>query len=161
HFIGGRSQAAERGVMHLQEESMNIKVEHRGTCLCGAVRIAAKTKSNSIGACHCTMCRKWGGGPLFAAECESDVNFEGVNHISTFSSSEWAERGFCQVCGTHLFYRLKQEGHYAIPVGLFNGGDQWSLTEQIFIDQKPPFYSFTQKTKDLTGEEVFAQYSEK
>lgn len=107
------------------------------------------------------MCRKWGGGPLFAAECESDVNFEGVKHISTFSSSEWAERGFCHACGTHLFYRLKQEGHYAIPVGLFNDGDQWRLAEQIFIDQKPSFYSFTQQTKDLTGEEVFAQYSGK
>lgn len=140
---------------------MESKAEHRGTCLCGAIRITAKTRSNSIGACHCTMCQRWGGGPLFAAECESDVSFEGVEQISTFSSSEWAERGFCQRCGTHLFYRLKEEGHYAIPVGLFNDGGQWRLAEQIFIDQKPSFYSFTQKTKALTGEEVFAQYSEK
>lgn len=140
---------------------MESITEHRGTCLCGAVRVAAKTKSNSIGACHCTMCRKWGGGPLFAVECERDVDFEGAEHISTFSSSEWAERGFCQKCGTHLFYRLKQEGHYAIPVGLFDGGDQWRFTEQIFIDQKPSFYSFAEKTKELTGEEVFAQYSGK
>lgn len=140
---------------------MESKTEHRGTCLCGSVHITAKTKSNSIGACHCTMCRKWGGGPLFAVECKSDVNFEGVEHISTFSSSEWAERGFCQTCGTHLFYRLKQEGHYAIPVGLFDGGDEWRLSEQIFIDEKPSFYSFAEKTENFTGEEIFAQYTEK
>ncbi len=138
---------------------MESKTERRGACLCGTVRVAAKTENNSIGACHCTMCRKWGGGPLFAAECKSNVAFEGAESISTFDSSDWAERGFCQKCGTHLFYRLKQEGHYAIPVGLFDDGDQWKLAEQIFIDQKPPFYSFAEKTKDLTGEEAFAQYS--
>jgi hypothetical protein len=140
---------------------MESRAEYRGTCLCGAVHVAAKPKANSIGACHCTMCRKWGGGPLFAVECESEVDFEGAEHISTFSSSEWAERGFCQKCGTHLFYRLKQEGHFAIPVGLFDGADQWQLTEQIFIEQKPSFYSFAEKTKNLTGEEAFAQYSGK
>lgn len=151
--------AAERSVIHLEEKSMGSESALRGSCLCGVVRITAKTKSNSVGACHCSMCRKWGGGPLFAAECENDVHFEGAEYISIFSSSEWAERGFCQKCGTHLFYRLKQERHYAIPVGLFDGGDQWTFAEQIFIDQKPSFYSFAEKTKNLTGAEVFAQYS--
>lgn len=138
---------------------MDSDTEHRGTCLCGSVRVLAKTKSNSIGACHCTMCLKWGGGPLFAVECNSDVQFEGEECISTFNSSEWAERGFCRECGTHLFYRLKQDRHYAIPVGLFEGSRQWVFSEQIFIDEKPSFYSFAETTRMLTGAEVFAQYS--
>lgn len=138
---------------------MSPTTEHGGACLCGAVRITVRATGNSIGVCHCRMCRRWGGGPLFAVECGGDATFEGVEHISTFSSSEWAERGFCKTCGTHLFYRLKQAGHYAIPVGLLDGGDQWKLAEQIFVDQKPSFYSFTQKTRDLTGQEVFAQHS--
>lgn len=94
-----------------------------------------------------------------AVECGSAVAFEGEEHIATFRSSEWAERGFCRSCGTHLFYRLKEESFYAIPVGLFDGDGAWTLSEQIFIDQKPAFYSFAEKTKNLTGEEVFAQYS--
>lgn len=130
-----------------------------GACLCGAVQIKAKVKSHSIGACHCAMCRKWGGGPLLAVECEDEVDFKGTEHISLFNSSDWAERGFCKQCGTHLFYRLKDSVHYAIPVGLFDAGDEWKFAEQIFIDQKPAFYSFAEKTKNLTGEEVFAQYS--
>ncbi len=138
---------------------MESGIKHHGSCLCGAVQVIAETKNNSIGACHCSMCRKWSGGPFFAVECESDVAISGTEHVSTFSSSEWAERGFCRECGTHLFYRLKHEGHYAIPVGLFDGDDEWSFEEQIFIDEKPSFYSFAEKTKDLTGEEVFAQYS--
>lgn len=138
---------------------MESKVEHRGSCLCGLVRITAKTNSDSIGVCHCTTCRRWGGGPLFAAECERDVRFEGTEYISIFNSSDWAERGFCSKCGTHLFYRLKQEGHYALPIGLVEDSEHWLLAEQIFIDEKPSFYSFVEKTKNLTGAEVFAQYS--
>jgi len=138
---------------------MEPDTKHRGACLCGAVRVEAKAKSNSVGVCHCTMCRKWGGGPLFAVECESAVSFEGAANIAVFDSSEWAERGFCKQRGTHLFYRLKQEGHYAIPTGLFDDGGPWRFSEQIFIDQKPSFYSFSEHTRNLTGEEVFAQYS--
>lgn len=138
---------------------MESDTNHRGACLCGAVQVVAKAKSSSIGACHCTMCTTWGGGPFLAAECGRDVQFEGADSISTFASSDWAERGFCRECGTHLFYRLKQEGHYAIPVGLFEPSDQWVLAEQIFIDEKPAFYSFAEPTRNLTGAEAFAEYS--
>lgn len=97
---------------------------------------------------------------MFAVEFAGDVVFKGSEHISIFSSSDWAERGFCKQCGTHLFYRLKQGGHYALPVGLLDGADDWKITEQIFIDQKPRYYSLAEKTKQLTGEEVFAQFGE-
>lgn len=138
---------------------METKNEHRGTCLCGAVRIVAKAKTNDICACHCKMCRRWGGGPFLSADCDSDASFDGAENISIFSSSDWAERGFCRICGTHLFYRLKQDGRYGIPVGLFNDSDRWRLTEQIFIDRKPLFFSFSERTRDLTEKEVFAEYS--
>jgi|SRR5690606_35680028 len=140
---------------------MNSKNEHQGTCLCGAVKVTARTKSNHTEACHCTMCQKWGSGPFFSVQCEGDVSFEGNEHIVVFSSSEWAERGFCKTCGTHIFYRLKQEGFYAIPIGILADSGHWEFTEQIFIDEKPTFYSFAEETKRLTGEEVFAQYLEK
>jgi len=139
---------------------MDSGSKRSGSCLCGAVRVTAGLKSSSIGVCHCTMCRKWGGGPLFAVECAGAVDFAGAEHIAAFSSSDWAERGFCRKCGTHLFYRLKGEVHYAIPVGLFEGSEQWKLAEEIFVDEKPAFYSFAEKTQKLSGAEVFARYSE-
>lgn len=137
---------------------MSDKSEYSGSCLCGAVHISATLTDNAIGACHCSMCRKWGGGPLFAKEVGSDVQFAGEENITVFNSSEWAERGFCKQCGTHLFYRLKQGGFYALPVGLFDNND-WQFDHQVFIDEKPAFYGFTNKTRDMTGAEVFAQFS--
>lgn len=140
---------------------MDSKTEQHGSCLCGAVHVTAQPTSNNVDACHCVMCRKWGGGPFLSTGCGTAVSFEGEENIRVFNSSEWAERGFCQKCGTHLFYRLKQEGRYALPIGLFDSNNNWELTEQIFIDQKPGFYSLAEKTQNLTGEEVFAQYSGK
>ena len=137
---------------------MASDMQHQGKCLCGAVGVAITMQGNHISACHCSMCRKWGGGPFLAVEPASGVSFTGGEHIGIFSSSGWAERGFCKQCGTHLFYRLKQEEHYALPVGLLDSSN-WAFTEQIFIDEKPDFYAFANNTSMLTGQEVFAQHS--
>jgi len=137
---------------------MTSDSELKGTCLCGEVRLSVHAASDKVGACHCSMCRKWGGGPLFAVQASGEVSIAGDQYVSVFPSSDWAERGFCNKCGTHLFYRLRQDGHYAIPVGLLDEGTNWVLDEEIFIDEKPPFYSLANDTKKLTGAEVFAQY---
>ena len=131
-----------------------------GSCLCGAVRVAVSATDNRVGACHCRMCRTWGGGPLLTIECEDAVGFEGHDNITVFDSSPWAERGFCRTCGTHLFYRLKKEGHYAIPAGLLERQEPLVLAKQVFIDEKPAFYSFANETECLAGAEVFAQYTQ-
>lgn len=138
---------------------MSTEKSYTGQCLCGSVRVKAIPKSLHFGACHCSLCRKWGGGPLLAVECEDRVSFEGEENIAIYASSEWAERGFCSTCGTHLFYRLKEQAFYAIPVGLLDDTQPWEFTEQIFIDNKPPHYSFANQTGNLTEAEVFAQFS--
>nr|WP_229680731.1 GFA family protein [Marinobacterium zhoushanense] len=115
--------------------------------------------SKHVGACHCSMCRKWTGGPLMAVDCGTEVKFSGEENISTYSSSDWAERGFCARCGSHLFYRLKQNGQYIIPAGLFDTAEALNFDHQIFIDEKPEYYAFANETKNMTGEEVFASFS--
>ena len=132
--------------------------ERVGRCLCGEVRITAKNASNNVGACHCKMCRRWGGGPFMEIDCGAGVEIDGEENISVFDSSDWAERGFCRNCGTHLFYRLKESGQHMIPVGLFEDSDSLVFESQVFIDEKPDYYAFTNKTKDLTGAELFALF---
>ncbi len=131
----------------------------KGSCLCGAVKIQAASMASGVGACHCSTCRKWTGGPLLAVDCKSQVDISGEEHVTAYRSSEWAERGFCSKCGTHLFYRLKQNNQYIVPVGLFDLDEQLNFDHQIFIDEKTGYYSFSNETKNITGEEVFAQFS--
>lgn len=129
-----------------------------GSCLCGEVHVQVAKVSNKVGACHCGMCRKWGGGPLLAVDCGTEVTFTGEENITTFASSEWAKRGFCKQCGTHLFYHLNENNQYIMPVGLLENIDELLFDHQIFIDKKPAYYSFSNKTADMTEAEVFAMY---
>lgn len=130
-----------------------------GSCLCGAVKVLAHKASEAVGVCHCATCRKWGGSAFMEIDCGSDVEFEGDENISVFDSSQWAERGFCKVCGTHLFYRLKEAQLHMMPVGLFDDDSGLELKTQVFIDEKPSYYCFSEKTKNLTGAELFAMYA--
>ncbi len=123
-------------------------IEAKGSCLCGVVRVTAKNVNKNVGACHCSTCRKWTGGPLLAVDCGTDVSFEGEENVSVFDSSKWAERGFCNKCGSHLFYRLKESQQHIMSVGLFEDDRMFVLDHQVFIDEKPTFYQFANKTKE-------------
>lgn len=128
-----------------------------GHCLCGAVTFTAET-DGEVAACHCAMCRRWGGGPLLALDTES-ASFAGDGNIGTYRSSDWAERGFCKICGTNLFYRIVQTGKYIIPAGAFHDQTDFRLVSEIFTDEKPGWHDFfSAETARMTGAEVFAKY---
>lgn len=129
-----------------------------GTCLCGAVRITANQVNPSVGACHCSMCRTWGGGPLFAVDCGTDVAIEGEDSITRYDSSAWAERGFCSKCGTHLFYRLKGTGQVLLTPGLLADEGGFTFDHEVFVDENPGYYGFSNQTHQMTGAEVFAKF---
>ena len=93
-----------------------------------------------------------------SVDCGKDVVFEGEENISVYDSSAWAERGFCKICGSHLFYRLKESEEHQIPVGLFKDQDHFNFELQVFIDRKPTFYSFANKTKEMTEAEVIEKF---
>jgi hypothetical protein len=89
----------------------------------------------------------------------TNVNIEGEEFISLYNSSDWAERGFCKKCGSHLFYRLKEQKQYFVPFGILSNTEQHKFTNQIFIDKKPAQYRFANETKDLTEAQVFAKFT--
>jgi hypothetical protein len=130
-----------------------------GGCLCGAVRFAAAPREHDFGICHCSMCRKWSAGPFFAIECGATIKVEDPTHLGVYRSSEWAERCFCKQCGTPLFYRLVGKDFYAVSVEAFDDRGGFALTSQIFVDEKPTYYDFANKTKNMTGAEVFAAFA--
>src|SRR5690554_5503071 len=116
----------------------------QGACLCGAVTLRVnQVGKREVAACHCGICRRWTGGPFMTLEGHTAPEIDGAEHVRTYASSEWAERGFCVHCGTHLFYRLKQGEFYAFSAGLFEESGDWPFTLQVFIDEKPTNYTFS------------------
>lgn len=46
-----------------------------------------------------------------------------------------------------------------MAAGIFDDIDDVVFDHQIFIDEKPDNYQFANETHNLTGEEVFAQFT--
>lgn len=134
--------------------------KRKGRCLCGAVTFSVDGGKNEVGACHCSMCRRWSGGPLLVLEAGNGVTFSGEDSISVYKSSEWGERGFCSKCGTNLFWRMSDGSFCVVSAGALEDTDGLTFINQIFIDEKPSYYDFANDTVKMTGEEFVAAFME-
>lgn len=85
--------------------------------------------------------------------------------LKFWQSSGWAERAFCQTCGSSIFYRLTIPGpmnglHYFCPGGLKDWKDL-KFSKEMYVDQRPPGMCF-QVGEDhvaLTKAQVDAQFA--
>ena len=133
-----------------------------GGCLCGAVRFELHEAPTEFGACHCSMCRKIGGG----VEMGMMIPPEGITwtadaDLKTYQSSEWAERGFCGTCGSSLFWRLTapgpQHGLLSLSAGSLDSMEGMKFTSEVYIDHKPTAYAFAGSDRNqMTEADVLA-----
>jgi hypothetical protein len=112
-----------------------------GHCLCGAVSFTATDIDPHFHVCHCGMCRRHTGS-LTMSVSVGGVTFEGEDNISRYKSSDYAERAFCRICGSSLFYRLIEADHYIMSTGPFDDQSPFTMGGEIFIDNKPAGYDF-------------------
>ncbi|MBX2856876.1 MAG: GFA family protein, partial [Rhodobacteraceae bacterium] len=110
------------------------------------VRFVAPSAGDKVGVCHCETCRRWGGGPWMGVLAGPDVTFEGAENLVLHSASDWAERGFCRLCGGHLFFRVKANGRHSLGAGAFDDQSGFTFVRQICFDKKPDYYDFAQET---------------
>ena len=69
-------------------------------------------------------------------------------------------RCIARVCGTSLFYHLIESDEYILSVGAMDEQGGFVLDSEIFVDEQPPFYTFANDTKKMTGAGVIAFVSE-
>lgn len=129
-------------------------MSRNGKCLCGEVSFSVEPMP-TMQACHCDTCRTWGGGPFLSTPCK-DAKF--VGPVTSYASSDHAERGFCAKCGTHLFFWAKKPNIHAVPIGLFEDQSGLPFRAELYIDRKPAYYAFQNDTKKITGEEYETKF---
>ena len=78
--------------------------------------------------------------------------------VSSYASSDHAERGFCSKCGTHLFFWAKSLDIHAIPIGLFDDQMGLPFRAELFIDRKPDYYAFSNETRQMTSDEYETKF---
>lgn len=137
--------------------------ELQGQCMCGAVTVRATPARDSIGACHCDMCRRWTSSMLITFAAEPGHSVEGP--VRTFASSAWAERAFCDTCGSALWYRMTapgpMHGQTQMAAGLFDNATGADLKLELYIDQKPEGYAFAGERTQMTRAQVIEAFAPK
>ena len=130
-----------------------------GHCLCGSVTIVLGHPKRQVELCHCAMCRRWGGA-FYAALSGAEFTLTGEAAIARFRSSEWAERAFCTVCGSNLWYRFVPTGNRSFLAGLFADAAQFPIEREIFIDERAAWCTVAGDHPRLTGAETIAEAEE-
>lgn len=117
---------------------------HRGSCLCGAVRFEVEGSLPPPDACHCTKCRKHSGHVFASTDVKrAALTVHGAEHVRWYRSSEKVRRGFCETCGSSLFFDpLDQAKHdwIGVAMGAFDGPTETTLKVHIFVGDKGDYY---------------------
>ncbi|MGB7317903.1 MAG: GFA family protein [Planktotalea sp.] len=131
-----------------------------GQCMCGNVKLSFEPLEPKLGACHCEMCRRWTGSAFLEIDAKpGSLTVEGP--VKSYTSSEWAERAWCDTCGSTLWYHLTipEHDYYSISAGLVDNAGGLKLEKEIYIDVKPEGYAFAGDHETKTKAEVEAGFA--
>jgi hypothetical protein len=108
-----------------------------GGCQCGAVRYRLSAEPTGVNICHCRMCQKASGGPFMAFGGVLMTEFVVTRGaVSTFASSDIAERGFCAQCGTPLTYRGLGADRISVTLGSLDDPNAAEPAAQLGVESR-------------------------
>ena len=116
-------------------------LEVSGGCYCRAVRYRARGVKPQVTECHCSQCRRQSGHRYATTGAKtSDMEIEGADKVTWFRATPNAERGFCSVCGSTLFWKRSGQDYSAILAGTIDEPNDLVLTKHIFVSDKGGYY---------------------
>jgi hypothetical protein len=112
-----------------------------GSCLCGGVRFELRGPLDEVIACHCTQCRKQTGHHWASTHtADADLHLISSDSLRWYRSSEQAQRGFCDRCGSSLFWKRVGATVTSVCVGSIYGSSGLTLGGHIFVADKGDYY---------------------
>ncbi|WP_299847970.1 GFA family protein [uncultured Roseovarius sp.] len=113
----------------------------QGSCECGAVRYEVSGSLRPVVGCHCSQCRKTSGHYVAATQAEaSDFTLIRDEGLRWYRSSLTAQRGFCNICGSSLFWQENETSHISIMAGTLDGATDLRMDRHIHAEAKGDYY---------------------
>ena len=113
----------------------------RGHCLCGAVQFEVRGPLRSVIYCHCSFCRRSTGHIVAATACaRADLFVLLEASVKWYQSSAIARRGFCETCGSQLFWDPVGTDRMCIMAGAIDAPTGLTAAEHIFVSSKGDYY---------------------
>jgi len=112
-----------------------------GGCLCGEVRFEVRGPLRDVVNCHCSMCQRLHGnfGPHSKAR-KVNITITKNDGLAWYKTSEIAQRGFCRVCGSGLFWEPFELDATGIIAGSLDCPTGLKTIGHIFVGEKSDFY---------------------
>ena len=112
-----------------------------GGCLCGAVRYEISGTMRKVVYCHCEQCRKTSGHFVAATAVDHDqLRFVEGSGLAWYKSSDIADRGFCNLCGSSLFWRPGHGKYMAVMAGALDTPTRLASREHIHVADASDYY---------------------
>ncbi len=112
-----------------------------GGCLCGGVRYTVAGPLRNIIACHCEQCRRSSGHFVAATACRKKYfSLEKQETLHWFSSVAGFRRGFCNACGSSLFFEEESGERISIAAGSLDHPQGLRIEAHIFTSEAGDYY---------------------
>ncbi len=122
--------------------AQNEEKRSTGGCLCGGVRYEVRAPLREVINCHCGQCRRFHGHfGAYTAAARQDIVIHGEEKLKWYRSSSSARRGFCQECGSSLFWDPDDRPMISIAAGTLDQPSGLRTTTHVFMDDLPDYYT--------------------
>lgn len=126
--------------------------EQCGSCSCGAITFSVTGPLREVVYCHCTQCRKQTGNFVGATRADdAQLSIEGAQNITWYAASEGAERGFCKICGSALFWKRHTSTRTSIMAGGFDNPTGLTSGFHIYCADKGDYYEISDGLPQYPG----------
>ena len=126
--------------------------------MCGKIRYQAET-DDTFAVCYCRMCQQWASGVFMGVQSTAFDVTAGAEYLTVAKTSDWADRAFCNQCGSNIYYHARDNGAPTVALGSLDDTNGLIPRVQYYIDKKPAGFSLGEDTQTMTEAECIAHFA--
>ena len=123
----------------------------KGSCLCKSISFEIINECRYSVLCHCTMCQKSNAEFSNYTKVQNEnIKFLNKKNLKWFFSSKNYKRGFCNNCGSSLFFQSRHsKNEISVSTGSLNS--KIPVKGHIYYKDKKSNITFSNKYKKFSN----------
>ncbi len=142
--------AEEKAAAAGGEAAVAVSEIHTGQCQCGSLTFRAAALRD-IWYCHCRQCRRATGHYMAACRTERE-RIEISGEVRWAAHSGASQQGFCQRCGSLLFWQQPDKPTMSVAAGALDNTDGIEAQGHIFTAEKGAYYTISDGLPQWPGQ---------
>jgi len=126
---------------------------HDGGCLCGRLRYRISGPIDSVGHCHCGMCRRSSGGIVVTWMSMAPGRFAFTKGTpAVYLSSENGQRSFCRDCGAQITFSSRSSAHEIdVTLATLDDAHDHPADRHVFVKDRLPWLRLNEELPQHEG----------